>query len=402
MTDQPAAIPLPTLDYPALRQRWCRLALLAFVRRWGVYGLVLMAVVGAGSNSPLDSVAALAAWVVLPLFQAAARPGWAAWWLLPVVAAQSLLAGGVVWAMRPLLWPAPWAAAERALPIPPALQRRSDLTVVAWALLPLLLLYGLGAATWLAHRPAWLMPWRGQALLGLGLLGLGSLGVGLVTLQWWRRPPARHPAQPVMPPAAACASPGCSSHPSRTAAGHSGAATGQVAGSSVPACGLLWVLWLTPLWRGPARRTGQALLLGSALLQGLALGVHLAAPALAGWWLAAFALAGLLVSTRVNSLSRREFAALLAACTPLPLAPTALQHQRVALAMLPLLCGLLLLAGLLPWGQTRPLLALAFLLANTLVALLEVTSTPADAAAKASRWLLSLVVLVALASEVMA
>lgn len=394
MTGQPAA-PLPTLDYPALRLRWCRLALHALVRRWGVYGLVLMAVVGAGSNSPLDSVGAVAAWLVLPLFQAAARPGWAAWWLLPVVAAQSLLAGGVVWAMRPLLWPAPWAAAERALPIPPALQRRSDLTVVAWALLPLLLLYGLGAATWLAHHPAWLMPWRGRALLGLVLLGLGSLGLGLGMLQWWRRPPARHPAHPVQPPPAALGRPGS------TAAGRSWAAPGRVAGGSVSACGLLWLLWLAPLWRGPARRTGQALLLGSALLLGLALGVHLAPPALAGWWLAAFALAGLLVSTRVNTLSRREFAALLAACTPLPLASTTLQRQRVSLAMLPLLLGVLLLAGLLPWGQARPLVAVAYLLANAALALVELCSSPADASAKASRWLVTLVVLLALASEVM-
>ena len=58
VTDQPAA-PLPRLDYPALRLRWCRLALYAFVRRWGVYGLVAMAVIGAGGNSPLDAAGAL-------------------------------------------------------------------------------------------------------------------------------------------------------------------------------------------------------------------------------------------------------------------------------------------------------------------------------------------------------
>ena len=389
MTHLPPPLPLPLLDYPALRLRWCRLALLAFVRRWSVYGLVAVAVVGAGSNSPLDSVGAVAAWLVLPLFQAAARPGWAGCWLLPVVAVQSLLAGGLVWAMRPLLWPAPWAAAERALPIPPALQRRSDVTVVAWALLPLLVLYGLGAATWLAHQPAWLMPRRGLALLGLGLLSLGSVVVGTVVLQWWRRPLAHHRPQRVQ------SNPITPITPTTPA---TWAIPRLAFGGSVPAA---WVVWLLPLWRGPARRTGQALLLGSVLLAGGVLGAHHAAPAAAGWWLAALALAGLLISTRLNALSLHEHAPLLAACALLPLAPARLRRQRLLLVMLPVLLGMLLLAGLLPWGQARPLVALAYLLANGVVALVEVCSPPVDAGAKASRWLLSLAVLIALASEVM-
>ncbi len=385
MTGQPAA-PLPTLDYPALRLRWCRLALHALVRRWGVYGLVAMAVVGAGSNSPLDAAGALSAWLVLPLFEAAARPGWGGLWMGVVIAVQSLLAGGVVWAMRPLLWPAHWAAAERALPIPPALQRRSDLAVVAWGLLPLGLLYALGAVTWLVHRPAWLMPWRGRAVLGLVLLALGSLLVGVAVVQLWRRPPAHHKLQPG----------------GHTPTGPAGAPTrlrpALAARRAVPA----WpVLWWWPLWRGPARRTGQALLLGTALLAGLALGLQHLPPAATGWWLAGFALANLLVSTRVNTLSQREHTPLLAACAVLPLPPAGLRRQRVALALLPTGLGGLLLAGLLPWSQTRPPVALAYLLANVAVALVEVCSTPADAGAKASRWLLSLVVLVALASEVM-
>ena len=370
-----------------MRLRWCRAALWAFLRRWGGYGAVGAVLLGAGSNSPIDSVGALAAWLVLPLFKAASRPAW----LAAAVLVQAALGGWLVWAMRPLLWPVAWRAAERALPIPRRARLVSDATVVALGLLPLGVLYATGAATWWAHRPAWLMPWWPQALVGLVGVMLGSWGTGVAVLQALRRParqrqhgPSRRAAQA----GEAISGPAMAGHPAARP-------------TRTWLCHPAWVLWALPLWRGPARRTGWALRWGGLALLALTAGLRLTPPPLTGWWLAGFALVALLVSSRADRLSRADYQPVSAACAVLPLAPQHLRRQRALRALLPALLGYAGLARALPWASLRAAVAWAYLLAGVGLCALEVINRPPDVAGQASRWWVSLVLLVALASEVL-
>ena len=108
-----------------------------------------------------------------------------------------------------------------------------------------------------------------------------------------------------------------------------------------------------------------------------------------------------MLTTRVNQLSRAEYLPLIQACAALPLSPGGLRARRAAWALLPLALALGLLAVLLPWPSLRWPVALAYLAANVLASGWEVTQPAADPAARASRWGVWLVLLVALASEVM-
>lgn len=371
---------LTPLGYPALRMRWCGVALLAFVQRWGVYALIATALFGAGADSSLDSIGAVAAWLVLPLFYAAAQPALFA----AVIVAQSALGGVLVWSMRPLLWPARWGPTERALPIPRRELLRSDAVVTALGLLPLCLMCAIGAAVWLQRSPAWLLPWRLRALAGLALVVLGSLAAGVAVLQALRRPGAhRHRWHDA----------------TTTAAPWPGAAlTARAVVQRRP----VWVaLWVLPLWRGPSRRSGRALLLGCVALGAVAAGLY-RGPAVAGWWLAGFALLCLLVTTRLNTLARAEWSSLIAACATLPLAPDRLARQRAALTLLPCALGLPAAMAALPLARTRASVAAAYTLACALSCAAEVAGLGRDAASKSSRWLFSVAVVLALASEVVA
>ncbi len=138
-----------------MRLAWCAQALLALLRRWGVYAVVVVALVGAGAAGAPDIVAGLAAWLVLPLFHAASvsLPRGAA-----TTACYALLGAAPVWALRPLLLPRHWLEAERALPISRATTARSDVAVAALALLPLFALCMLGDAVLLGRNPPWLRP----------------------------------------------------------------------------------------------------------------------------------------------------------------------------------------------------------------------------------------------------
>ena len=374
------------LRYPAMRLRWCGAALWVFLRRWGGYGWVGAVLLGAGSNNPIDSVGAVAAWLVLPLFKAASRPAW----LAAAVLVQAALGAWLVWAMRPLLWPVAWRAAELALPIPRRARLASDATVVALGLLPVLVLYVIGAATWWAHQPAWLMPWWPQALVGLVGVMLGSWGAGVAVLQALRQParPSQHgPSRRAAPAGEAICRP--------PMAGHATACP-----TRPWLCRPAWVLWALPLWRGPARRTGWALRWGGLALLALTVGLRLTPPSRTGWWLAGFALVALLLSSRADRLSRAEFQPLIAACAVLPLAPQRLHRQRALLALLPALLGYGVLALTLPWASLRGAVACTYLLAGVGLCALEVVSRPLEVASQASRWWVSLVLLVALASEV--
>lgn len=351
------------LGYHAMRLGWCRLALRQFLRRWGIYLVVAAAVVGAGANSPVHAVAGVAAWSVMPVFAAAARgPA-----LLAAAAAfQALLGLACVWGLRSLLWPARWRDAEAALPIDPREQRRSDVVVVAFALLPFGLLQAAGTGAMLSGQ-------RGAvaAVAALVLANAAALLLGVRLLQRLRTP-----ARSWVPR---------STRPVRGA--------GRVRG------GWPLALLLRPLWRGPARRTGRLLALGGGLVLVPAFAL-LAWPSALPWCLAAAALLALLLVTRLQTLSREEFAPLFEATTMLPLPPRQLERGRAALCLLPLVPTALALAPGLARSALRPAVLAAYAAALLGACAVEVLSQPREPSDKAARWLFSLVLCLALASEV--
>ncbi len=372
---------MTSLAYHAMRMRWCRLALWAFVRRWFAYlitgaGIVVIGMAG-GVADAIATVQALCAWLVLPLFRAVNEPVW----IVPAVVLQALVGAGLVWGMRPLLWPVRWAAAERALPLTRRELLMSDARVVPLGLLPWALPCAIGAQALIARHPGWLQPGRAVSALVVALLGSVALGVAL--LQWLRRP---HRARPIGVPRWS------ESAPLRPTWSRSSATVVRTAWPSA-------LMWL-PLWRGPARRSGHALLLGSTLLCVPAAGV-LRWPGAAPWCLAAYALVALLVVTRLASLLRLELTPLLQACTPLPLAMRPVARARNAAALLPLpVSGLLLIASL-PSSGVRPAVLSAYVVACLGSCALEAGLSTADPGSQSSRWLFCLVLMLALASEVM-
>jgi hypothetical protein len=372
MTAVTALLNTPALTYGAMRMRWCQLALWAFVKRWAVYIVVAVALLGAGAAGFVTIVMGAAAWLVLPLFYAAAHGAW----LLPALLVQALLGAAAVWGMRHLLWPLPWAEAERTLPIAAADKWRSDLLIVLIALSPLLVLYAAGAVALLGQNPEWLRPFRLRAVLALLVASAASLLVGAGLLQRMRQPVVARAGRVEAPVAAAAA--------------------GQARGVHW-ALALLW--W--PLWRGPARRSGQALMWGTLLLCVPALAIA-ATHAGTSWWLAALALLALAVATRINHLAREELLPLLQAAAMLPLRPDVAERLRASLGLWPVLLGLMVTTATLTFEASwRPTVWAAFVVAVLVSAVVEVASTPAAPDAKAARWLFSLVVCVSLASEVM-
>jgi hypothetical protein len=366
-------VAVTALRYGAMRMHWCRLALWAFAKRWAVYIVVAAAVLSAGAVGFLTIVMAAAAWLVLPLFYAASQ----GLWLLPAVLAQALFGVAAVWGMRHVLWPPAWGEAERALPIAASDKWRSDVQVVLMALLPLLLLYAAGAAALLGQKPDWLRAVRGRAVLALCLACVASLMMGASLLQHLRLPP-RARATRVVDTAVAS--------PARRARGLQWAVA------------LLW--W--PLWRGPARRTGQALWVGSLLLWLPALAITFTHLGMA-WWLAGLALLALLVATRINHLAREELLPLLQASTMLPLRLHVAERLRASLGVWPVVLALLLTTATLTFeAGWRPIVWAAFVIAVVTSVVVEVVTPPAAPDAKAARWLFSLVLCVCLASEVMA
>jgi hypothetical protein len=359
------------LSYGRMRGQWCRLALLSFARRWAAYIVVAGAVVGAGTTGFAHILMAAAAWLVLPLFYAAGHGAW----LVPAVLAQAALGAAAVWGMRQLLWPTAWAQAERALPIAPSATWRSDAWVVLIALSPLLVMLAVGAAALLGQNPAWLRDTRGLAVAALLLASALSLVLGVLLLQRLRQPP-RAFAMPSFK------------------VGRLARVQNKLAWT--------WVLLWLPLWRGPARRTGQMLLAGGLLLCVPACGIAATGTGM-GWWLAAWALLALVVATRINQLACEELQPLLQACAPLPLAAAPLQRLRASLALWPVLWSLCwVCAALARAPLLRPGVLAAFVLVVLGSCAWEVFSAPAQPDVKAGRWLFSLALCVALATEVMA
>lgn len=367
------------LGYHGMRLRWCLDALLRLLRRWAVYIVVGALVIGAGASGAWQAITAVAAWLVLPLFVSASHGAW----LAAGIAMQGLAGGLVAVALSPLLWQRTWADAERALPIAPGLRLASDAAMVAMALAPLLLLCTVGAVTLLGHRPAWLPPYRDRAIAALLAAVALSIALGTAFLQWQRRTGDR----------------GARAEFSGVQRKRTSAADALHVSTLRWPRALVW--W--PLWRGPARRTGLGLWLGTATLCVPAVGLALIT-GFTGWWLAGFATLALVSSSVLDAVARKEFADLHEACRPLPIKPTSLGRMRASIALAPLLPGLATLPIALAVSHVavRPLVLAGYVVTCIGSCALEVAATARDAQSKASRWLLVLIVAVALASEVAA
>ena len=362
----------PGYNYHGVRWRWCRATVLALIRRWAAFLGVVMAVIGV----QLAYVLGALAWVELPLLQAAAR-GWMQGLLAMLL--YGLLGGLLMLALRPLLLPRHWFEVERALPLAPGTLRRSDMRITAWALLPLALIYALSCGVWLHSDPAWLLPVRGRAMaLVAGSLAL-SWWLGVAALQWPRRQ-----TQATVVHATA---PGAAMRP-------------------IKALPWWWALWLLAMWRGPARQLGLVSALGTAWLLLCVAGVA-AMPGWASWWLAGFAAAALLLATRVRALQEQIWPHWQPAMAALPVSPRHLRRVEQLLALLPIWLALMALVAVLLCGplSPRPMVLALYLTACLLGPWLQARQRAArrgdDPAARAAYWFITLVLMLALASEVL-
>lgn len=415
-----------------MRMRWCRAALRAFLRRWGAYLATGAVVIVAGMPGSLADavtvVRALCAWLVLPLFSAVVEPAWA----VPATLLQAVATAGLVWGMRPLLWPEKWAEAERALPLSQRDTIASDAVVVALGLAPAASLYAIGAQALIANDPAWLHAFRARAVLALGVALVAAVALGVGLLQGLRFP-RRHPSwryrwltgddrlchprlgnglrgpgrnlragsvRVTQSPRAAPAGADAPSQPAEHGASSKRIEPVTAALASVHTGALRVLVWW-PLWRGPAKRSGRALCVGLVSLCCPALGM-LRWPHGAGWWLGAYALIALIMVTRVNGLMRLELGAWQEACAPLPLRAATLRRSREWMALSPLLSSAWLLLACLPHAGVRPGVLAVYLVVCAGSCFVEVRSAAPDAAAKSSRWLFCIALMLALASEVMA
>lgn len=364
-----------------MRSRWCLAALRAFLKRWGVYLAMAGMAFGAGATGGLAAVAAVAAWTALPFSWVVAQAQWA--WpslaqLALMLALQTAASVALLLALRPMLWPTAWRDSEAALPLTASAVRRSDAMVSALALLPWWAVQGLGMANVLVQNPAWLHPARLAAPAALLFTQALAWALGLWGLQRARgtavgrfRRSARVGAGPVVPTAAPW----------------------------------WWALLVLPVWRGVAGALG---------LWWLASLVLLIAPALLLCWqptwasavYAAWSVAALGLTSRLNHLSRQRLAPLLhAAASGLPLSPGSMERARRWQLLLPALAGatLLLASALLGplAAQFRPAVLAAWALVAALSLWWASGRPPRQADEAALRWLLSLVIQLALSTEVL-
>jgi hypothetical protein len=368
----------PTLTYTRVRLRWCLSALLALLRRWGIYLIVGVLVLGSSGNGAIAAMAGMTGWSVLPLMRASREP---VWWMPLIAAAHSLAGAVVMWGLRPVLWSRSWAEAENALPIDPREQRRSDVLVATLGLMPLFGAYVAGAFVWVGKSPPWMQGGWMLAFFGLALSMLMSACWGALILRSMRRSPRMSAARRVRK---------------------------TVIKAPLESLSAITALVVLPLLRGPANRAGRLLVAGTLAL--LLVDAALARwTGLAAWWLAGFAALAFALTTRLNGVLTADLAPVHLACTPLPLSMQMLLRTRRTTALLPQLVGqAVLLAALVPSRHAvRPAVLAAYMLAAVAGAAHQVIATTSidgpreqDPANRVSAWLFILVLLVALASEV--
>lgn len=373
------------LSYGQVRLAWCRMALVSLIRRWGIYVLVGLLVLGGAGSSAVAAMTAFAAWSVLPLFQSALQPIGRAFLM---TFGYALVGGMVVWGLSPVLWPRAWAEAERALPIVEREQRISDLIVVLLGLTPLFAVYFAGATIWLVKAPAWFQPVQSWAL-GMLFTSMALSIVFGVAIVARRRG------------LAANSTPAWTGRKCHRPALH--ASSKQQTLSSAVA------LVVIPLWRGPAQRSGRFFSLSFLALMSCVASL-MVWPMYAPWWLAAFAALAQVLISRLNVLVSTELGPLHDACAALPISGLWLQSARHVVVMAPLIISQTMLLMTLTYSPVaiKSAVWVTYLVALPLgnMALVAASSArtdmqrSADAAARVSWWLLVLVLFLALASEV--
>ena len=376
-----SSVVLP-LNYATMRSRWCLASLQAFLKRWGVYLGMAGLAFGAGATGGLAAVAAVAAWTVLPLGWVVAHAQWTLTSLAQlalVLALQTAASVALLRAVRPMLWPAAWRDSEASLPLSKRDVRRSDAVVCALALLLWWAVQGLGMANVLLQNPPWLQParWATPSALvltqglawALGMRGLQAARGAAVGR--YRRSPAS-------------------------------AAVGAIAPKAM--C-WWWALLMVPVWRGVARSLGHWWLASLLLLS---------VPPLVLWWQPAWAsaifagwsLAALSLTSRLGHLSRLSLMPLLqSAASSLPLSPAAMERARRWQLLLPALVGAALLLASVWLGPAaalfRPFVLASWALVATFSLWWSSGPPPRQADEAALRWLLSLVIQLALSTEVL-
>ena len=358
---------MPQPGLVRMRLAWSAGALLAVLRRWWGFVVVSTAVLGLGY------AAAAIGWPALPVLWASSLPPLEA---SAVLIGHAGLASGLAWVLREALLPAHWLLAERALPLTAGQRARADLAVVALAQSPLFLLYLASLLSWRHVDPAWLRGhWpRGLVCMAASVLLSLTSATGLLALRRRPRPPtpgrvANHLPSPLRP---------------RT-------------------CLRPWpALLILPLWRGPARPVAAVLLLTATGLLGLLGGVALGSVELR-WGLAGFALVTMVGCTQAHGRALRCYAPLIQASLSLPLRRRAWPLRLRMLALSPVVLAWPLLLALLLTGAW-PLsgrIAPAYLLAAWVMPAAQMWAPSPQPETRAGRWMLALVVWVALATEIL-
>ncbi len=346
--------------YTSLRLAYCRGAVRSFQRRLFASIVVCLAVAGIGGP-------ALVAGVVLPLYWALAHGAW----IWAALAGYAVAGGMLVAAIRPLLWNPQWAQAERALPIRARDTLESDIQVVLLAFLPVVALFAGGTAVVAMEAPEMFWPvWPAAIAAMCGAL-LGAALIGVALLQCLRR-----------------------MSPIRDAQGRRAGAADEAVAEVSWAAALVW----TPLARGPARRTRRALALNTLMLLIPCFGTALASSDPA-WWVAGYSLLSLVAVSRCSAIARQEFGALLPASFALPIDLAALRRVPPAIALVPGLFTMVALLPILLASSARHALVSTYATVTVAGWAVEAFIIPSDPAAKAARWLVTLALGVALASE---
>ncbi len=370
----------PALNYHAMRMRWSKGVLLALIRRWRGYLLTGGVVLCASANGAYAALASMAATTVLPLFHATQSPGWMAGL---VCVAHGLVGAMLLLALRPVLWNTQWADVERALPVRLAQRAASDAVMTVMSMTPLFSVYVVGAIIWLNRNPRWL---QGRSLEAVALLCCSvamTVCAGVIMLARWRG----------------------MTHTASVRYARSGKVT-AIFGSSRRDCSPMsptMALVILPMLRKPRQRVGWLFTGGCMALLLIDLAMAMSQEATA-WWLAMLSAVLLVVISRLHSLAESDLRPLHESSGQLPFSAglDALRWCRWVLAFAPAILGVLGLAAVALVLPLRPILLTVYILVALGGSMAQIALQSESASTRASRWLLTLVMLLAIGSEMRA
>lgn len=368
-------------NYSQIRLAWLKTSLKNFVRRWAIYVAIGLAVLGGG----FIGMVALAAWSVTPIFYA---PLQSMLICILISLGYGVLGGIVVFGLSPLLLPRKWIEIERCLPIEASDRLRSDLTVVCLGLTPLLAIYFLGTVIWLVKFPFWLQEiWVKSISVLLASIGI-SFFLGHEILKF-RRGTITFSNFNFSFRIANCL-------PGYLSDKHAYLSYSMA-------------LVVLPLIRGTANRSARLFGLILTVLVGSVV-ILLLFPKWASWTLVTFAVLSQIMVTRLNVVVKEETAHLVEGCAFVPISPNWIKKALRVLVMLPLLLGIVILMIAIIFGGIPVKLMvlsifLLFIFLGNLSLVVASSNPPSlmlkeDPIANVSWWLLTLLISVALATEV--